>query len=185
MADRKKLVAASPQPCVHCPWRLANQGRQPDPHGFYTAASLHRLWNGLRTGNAPGMTCHPTDPQMDAFDGYEATAARERTHECAGALILELRELAVFEWFTRQVEAEVRAGVKLRGGEAYRRYRRARKGGLNRAALAELVWRLAVRMPGSIAIPALPLADPEVGHAPVPFDALVVSALETVARRPA
>lgn len=95
MASRKSVTKATLKPCKDCPWRASNFKRKPDPHKFYTLANLRRLWRGLRNGER--MTCHPTDPEMAEFEGYEKTADREVTHECAGALILVQRELMRFQ----------------------------------------------------------------------------------------
>lgn len=43
------------------------------------------------------MSCHPTDPRMAEFEGYEALAVRESTNECTGALIIVQREWMVFQ----------------------------------------------------------------------------------------
>jgi hypothetical protein len=94
---RRAIVTAAPRPCAQCPWRTRNQTRR-DRHGFYKLENLRRLWDGLRDGER--MTCHPTDPEMAEFDGYEATAGRERTRECAGALVLIQRELVRFQTAT-------------------------------------------------------------------------------------
>lgn len=165
--SRRKLVAANPRPCSACPWRLSNQGRKDDPHGFYTKANLKRLWDGLRSGEAPGMTCHPTDPEMAVYAGYEATADRPATAECAGSIVLLAREFKAFEALTREVDAEEAAGVKLRRGEALRRYRRARPRGMTREGLAELVFRIAVVMPGAVPIPRVVADDSDIGYPPL------------------
>lgn len=148
-----KIDGASPRACSACPWRLSNQGRPVDPHGFYTKANLKRLWDGLRTGEAPGMTCHPTDPRMAEWEGYEGTAARDETKVCTGHLLLLMREMRRFEKSVHEVEAEAAAGVKLRRGEAVRRYRRGRPAALTLEGLASLAWRLALRMPGDPDLP--------------------------------
>jgi hypothetical protein len=87
---RRALVRASPRPCAQCPWRTRNQSRR-DRHGFYRLENLRRLWEGLRDGER--MTCHPTDPDMAEFAGYEQTAGAQKTCECAGALVVIQREL--------------------------------------------------------------------------------------------
>lgn len=86
---------ACPVPCSSCPWRLANQGSKPDPHKFFVKSNLARLWRGLRDGAR--MSCHPTDPRMAEFAGYEALVDREVTHECAGALTIVQREFMKFQ----------------------------------------------------------------------------------------
>ena len=83
-------------PCGACPWRTANHGRR-HPDGWYTKANLRRLWAGLRTGVAPGMTCHPTDPNNPVPDGWRGVPADTVTRECAGAQLLVQREIRIFE----------------------------------------------------------------------------------------
>lgn len=78
--------------CSACPWRKSNQGK-PHPHGWYTQSNLDRLWRGLRTGEAPGMSCHPTDPRNEVPDGHRAAPDGSIMHECAGSLLLVQREL--------------------------------------------------------------------------------------------
>lgn len=91
MKDRRtEIDPPAESPCAACPWLTANH-RRPHPQGYYTDANRRRLWNGLRTGRAPGMTCHPTDPEN------QPVKAAQRTRECAGAVILALRELAACE----------------------------------------------------------------------------------------
>lgn len=74
--------------CQHCPWREANHGKR-TPWGFYTAANLRRLWNGIRRGNA--QSCHPTDA---SHPDHVAAGAKPgaKTKECAGSVILVYRE---------------------------------------------------------------------------------------------
>lgn len=83
--DRTEIDGPDPDPCRACPWLTANH-RRPHPDGWYTDANRRRLWNGLRTGEAPGMTCHPTDPVN------QPVGDNTRTRECAGAWILLARE---------------------------------------------------------------------------------------------
>lgn len=152
-----KLVANAPRACALCPWRISNQGT-PHPHGFYTVRNLDRLWNGLRTADAPGMTCHPTDPRMAEFSGYEATAEREETRECAGAIVLVVRELMRFQ-------AICLADPDRK--DALLAYRREQPKGLGRRAMADLVWRfIAGGTPVARAIQADSrlVNDPDVGY---------------------
>lgn len=164
--ERVKVVPALPLACAHCPWRISNQGKQ-HPHNFYAKSNLRRLWNGLRTGEAPGMSCHPTDPHMAEYEGYEATADREETHECAGSVILLAREFMRFQAITLDVEDETAAGATLRPQEALKRYRAeaGAKGALTRDAIAGLLWRLAVRTPLNLPfnLTKRGLNDPDVG----------------------
>jgi hypothetical protein len=83
-------------PCAQCPWRRSNQGR-PHPHGWYTRKNLRRLWNGLRTGEAPGMSCHPTDTDNEVPAGGKTVPEGMAKRECAGALLLVQRELKLLE----------------------------------------------------------------------------------------
>lgn len=104
---------ASPRPCAHCPWRVANQGKRHPGH-WYTKANLRRLWSGLRRGE--DMTCHPTDPEMDVPEGLPTVPETARTTVCTGALVLKQREFMRFQriveahedWSLRQVHAEYR-----------------------------------------------------------------------------
>lgn len=85
-------LPCAPKACVACPWRKANQGK-PHPHGWYDQSNLDRLWRGLRTGEAPGMTCHPTDTNNLVPEGHREPPESAVRHECTGALILVQREL--------------------------------------------------------------------------------------------
>ena len=89
-----KIAMANPQPCSECPWRIQNQEKE-HPHGFYDAKNLKRLWKAISDGYR--MSCHPTDPRMAEFAGYESCEQRETTHECAGALVLQQREVMLFQ----------------------------------------------------------------------------------------
>ncbi len=82
-------------PCANCPWLVTNHGRR-HPNGWFRASNRRRLWAGLRTGEAPGMTCHPTDPNNPVPDGHPKPSGDTEVRECAGALALlqlELRRL--------------------------------------------------------------------------------------------
>lgn len=130
VADRLGLLGPSARSaCAQCPWRLENQGKR-HRHGFYTKANLRRLWAGIRRGER--MTCHPTDPAMAEFEGYEGTAERELTHECVGALVLAQREVMRFQW---ACEAAAREGAR----DGYARYRRMFPRGLLREGFAVIV----------------------------------------------
>lgn len=89
-------MEAMKKPCQDCPWRKSNQGK-PHSHGWYTIQNRRRLWAGLRTGEAPGMTCHPTDPNNDVPDGHRTPPKGSQAKECAGALLLVQRELNRFQ----------------------------------------------------------------------------------------
>lgn len=169
MSTVSGIQGALPRPCSACPWRLSNQG-QPHPHDFYTAANLRRLWQGLRSGDAPGMTCHPTDARMAEFEGYEDTADRDEAHECQGALVLVMREVMRFQAITIAVDIEKEQGATLRRDEALRRYRAESPKGLTREGLGEWVWALMMQgTPLSRRITTTPAAllDAEVGYAPL------------------
>lgn len=160
MSDRKAFEPPNPKPCAHCPWRLSNAGR-PNQHGFYSPANLRRLWNGMRKGNR--MTCHPTDPHMSDFAGYEATAGREVTHECAGAAIMVQRELDMFQRCVQAAEAEGK-----RDGLA--RYKRLRgRLGMTREGLAYAVsvftmGHLPPPLGDGLATRRMELVEPDVGY---------------------
>lgn len=81
--------------CATCPWRKSNLGK-PHPNKWYTLANLRRLWNGLRWGKAPGMTCHGTDPRTDVR-GERPVENWTKVKECAGALLLVTREIKHLE----------------------------------------------------------------------------------------
>lgn len=158
--QRRTIQDALPQPCAHCPWRISNQGT-PHPHGFFDKANIRRLWDGLRKGDAPGMSCHPTDPRMAEFEGYEGTSDKTM-HECAGSLIVIARELARFKAHCYDVEREEADGAKFRHGEALRRYRRENRNGMTHEGLAEMAWMVAtgqIRLPGD----AARVNDPDIG----------------------
>lgn len=125
-----KVEPACPKACSSCPWRLANQGSKPDLHKFYSPSNLKRLWTGLRNGAR--MSCHPTDPRMAEFAGYEALADREITHECTGSLILVQREAMLFQKIAEE-NPESKKVLQL--------YRKQRPQGLTRDGLIALVNR--------------------------------------------
>lgn len=153
-----RVEPACPRPCVHCPWRLANQGSRPDPHKFYTPGNLARLWKGLRAGAR--MSCHPTDPRMAEFEGYEALADRAVTNECAGALVIVQRE-----WMVFQGMCEADPG----GKKTLQQYRRARPNGLLREGLIALMERA---MFGGTALNPVAMARPDLGDAEVGYAAV-------------
>lgn len=98
MNDTKPRTVArcAPRACAHCPWRASNQGKRHPGH-WYTLTNLRRLWTGLRTGEATGMTCHPTDPNNPVPDGCPSAPEGTETRECTGALLLVTRELKLVE----------------------------------------------------------------------------------------
>lgn len=157
-----KILPPTPRACAQCPWRLSNQGTR-HPHGFYTKANLKRLWNGLRSGKAPGMSCHPTDPRMAEFSGYEETADRERTYECAGSVILLLRETFRFQAICHEMDQQGRK-------DSLREYRRRMPQGLTKEGMGEIVWRLLAGgspLARELRASAAALDDLEIGYPPL------------------
>jgi hypothetical protein len=154
MPELTEVRPATGKACSKCPWRLANQG-QPHPHGFYTKANLRRLWAGIRRGAR--MSCHPTDPRMAEFEGYEKTAGVSCTHECSGALVLVQRELQRFK------DAAEAAGAAGGSSDGLQRYRREHPKGLTREGLAEHVMSMVMVLPGENAATAVDLNDTEIG----------------------
>lgn len=146
---------ACPVPCKFCPWRLANQGSKPDPHKFYTKGNLARLWKGLRAGAR--MSCHPTDPRMAEFEGYEALAERESTNECAGALVLVQREWMVFQGLCT---------ANPKSKKTLQLYREHRPNGLVREGLIAIMERglLGGTVLNPVAMARPDLGDKEVGY---------------------
>lgn len=162
MTVEAKVIPSTGHACAVCPWRLANQG-QSHPHGFYAKSNLRRLWTGLKDGER--MTCHPRDPRMAEFEGYEKTAASTATPECAGALTLIQRELAKFAHIANGVERERGAPA----GEALRRYRRTSPAAMTRAGLAAhaAAAMFASNPLTGQAAPRVALVNAEVGYPPL------------------
>lgn len=121
-AKPRTVSTCSPRACAHCPWRESNQGKRHPGH-YYTLANLKRLWNGLRSGEAPGMTCHPTDPNNPVPEGCPSVPDGVETRECTGALLLVTRELKLIE----------------KTGD-FKEYRRLRRAGLSREGIIH--WAL-------------------------------------------
>ena len=158
MTKQSSVKPANPKPCAACPWRLANQGRKDvaQPH-FYQPANLRRLWKGVRAGAR--MSCHPTDPRMSEWEGYEDCANREVTHECAGSLILQQREFMRFqEYVIAQPEAK--------RGSLFKLYRLESPNGMTLEGLRAMVARVMFGGTplGGIKMTALELGDPEIGY---------------------
>lgn len=86
MSDKK-----IPRVCATCPWRTANQGK-PHPAGWFRKSNLLRLWAGLRSGRAPGMICHSTDPKNVEYGG-DANVKPGHESECGGALYLLIENM--------------------------------------------------------------------------------------------
>jgi hypothetical protein len=153
-ASNVEVKPACPKPCSSCPWRLANQGSKPDPHKFYAKANLARLWKGLRDGAR--MSCHPTDPRMAEFAGYEALADREIMHECAGALTLQQREFMKFQAIDG-------------GRRSLQIYKRENPKGLTRYGLIALLER--ATFGGSI-LDRVAMARPDLGDVEIGYPLL-------------
>jgi hypothetical protein len=163
-AERKEFAPCNPKACAQCPWRIANHGR-PHPHGFYRLSNLRRLWNGLRRGAR--MSCHPTDPTMAEFEGYERTAARAVTYECTGAVVLIQREMTRFQQLAKE---SVAAGDSPpRGLQLYRAASGTRA--LTREGLAEHAWTMLTGgglFGQKLKMGQPDLSDPEIGHPDLP-----------------
>lgn len=155
-----KVVPACPKPCAACPWRLANQGAD-HPHRFYTPGNLARLWRGLRNGSR--MSCHPTDPRMAEFEGYEQTAGQEKTAECAGALVVQQREFMLFQ-------GVIRRDPKCRALQVYAALRPRAKA-MTRSGLVAMMERhvFSGTVLGGVAMTTPDLGDQEVGYPVLPW----------------
>lgn len=88
------ISPAKPRPCATCPWRTANHGK-PHPDGWYTKRNRARLWAQLRRGEM--MSCHKTDPANPVPSGVKPVPYGTEVHECAGALVLQQREIMNFQ----------------------------------------------------------------------------------------
>lgn len=97
-------MEAMVSPCAHCPWRKSNRGKR-HPDGWYSKQNLRRLWAGLRSGDAPGMTCHPTDLRNPLPKGSKPVPDGTVARECAGALLLVTRELREVERLDKEDRA--------------------------------------------------------------------------------
>lgn len=140
--------------CAHCPWRRSNQGK-PHPDGWYTKKNLRRLWAGLRSGEAPGMTCHPTDPNNPVPEGTKPVPADVETRECYGALLLVARELRVVD----QLE---KAGV---GRGLYAAYHQMRPRGFTKRGAFS--WACRAVAPALAEMPPMPttfVEDEDIQH---------------------
>lgn len=85
--------------CATCPWRLSNQGKR-HPAGWYRIANLRRLWNGIRSGDAPGMVCHSTDPKSADYGSTKAVPETAKRGECGGALLIIFRHMEALQQMT-------------------------------------------------------------------------------------
>ena len=116
------MSAVKPAPvvgvCATCPWRREHHGK-PHPAGWYTLANLRRLWNGIRSGAAPGMVCHSTDPASAQYGSTKPVPETATPRECGGALALMYRETK-----------------RLGDAASYKEYRAGRKFPMSRPALS-------------------------------------------------
>lgn len=139
--------------CSDCPWRKSNQGRR-HPDGWFSQKNLQRLWAGLRSGAAPGMTCHPTHPKVEAPDGsVNFLEHGEKTQECYGALLLVQRELRLIEKLDPKHKPHT-----------FKAYRRLRPRGLTTRGF--MLWLERVVFAGRLGTPAMPEVeeDPDVAY---------------------
>lgn len=139
ITTRPAAREAALSPCAGCPWRTANHGKR-HPDGWYTKANLRRLWTGLRTGEAPGMSCHPTDPNNPVSEAAQAAGYKEapdhaEVRECAGSVILQAREL-----------------MKFQAAGTFTEYRRDNPGAMTREALFAFGMRAAGAAFGGIPV---------------------------------
>lgn len=86
---------ACPRPCKECPWLTENHGK-PHADGWYTKKNRSRLWNGgLKHGDS--MSCHKTDPNNPVPEGTQPVPEGTPVHECTGALVLQQKEIMLFQ----------------------------------------------------------------------------------------
>lgn len=155
MSERPIIEAKHTKACNACPWRRSNQGKRTSG-GWYSRANLQRLWNGLRTSKAPGMTCHPTDPRNPPSDSGVQAKPEAETQECYGALLLIAREVSLGS-----------ALADKHGKDAFKLYRFARPKGLTRAGMSHWVLRFAFNAPqltGLAALPTVFTEDSDIQH---------------------
>lgn len=134
MENKGSSVAGSqpacPRPCKECPWLTANHGK-PHLDNWYTEKNRRRLWAKLKRGDS--MSCHKTDPENPVPKGVEPVPSGTPVHECTGALILQQREVMLFQKHCEEAEA---AGAK----DGFKRYKVA-GGAMTRGTLAYIVQR--------------------------------------------
>lgn len=150
----RKVSPAAPNPCSACPWRLTNHGK-PHPDGWYTKRNRARLWSKLRTGE--NMSCHPTDPTNPVPAGHACAPEGAQTLECAGALVLQQRELMRFQAVAKEFDAGTLKG------RAFAFYRKLYPGGMTLAGLGSLVQRAVFGGVFGVAM-SRPDLRAEVGH---------------------
>ena len=162
------VAPAAETPCAECPWRTKNQGKR-HPDGWYSRANLKRLWNKLRRGEM--MSCHPTDPRNPVSDKALAGGsikAKEgaQVRECAGALILQQRELMIYQEVAHQHENDPQQSMPA--------YRQARPRGLTKDGFQAMIERYLVGgsvMGGGKPVMHTPdLNNAEVSHPELPWE---------------
>lgn len=142
---------ACPRPCSQCPWLTANHGK-PHPDGWYTKKNRTRLWNGgLRHGDE--MSCHKTDPHNPVPEGVKPVPLDTVIHECTGALILQQREVMLFQRCSDEAQA---AGTK----DTFKRYKAA-GGTMTKLGLGYLVQRVVL---GGTPLGGLAMSRPDLNE---------------------
>jgi hypothetical protein len=105
--------------CATCPWRKKLQGTK-HPAGWYKLANIKRLWNGIRTGNAPGMVCHASDPGSVDYGSTKVVPEGTEKRECAGALQLIFTEINILNGHpTIKAYGKTRKSPMTRAGVLY------------------------------------------------------------------
>jgi hypothetical protein len=79
----------------------------------------------MRTGQAPGMVCHSTDPENVTYGGDKILKPDNKKQECIGLNILIQKELNILQTY-----------------KDFRQYRRDRPHGFTRPGLAVWVERI-------------------------------------------
>ena len=119
----KSTPKTTASPCEQCPWRVANHGKR-HPGGFYRKDNLRRLWNQVRKGGRI-QSCHPTDPSHADHREYAGAKPDSKPLECAGSVILVLRELR----YADTLDGDTTAGrLSVTDGKRYLAETRQRKG---------------------------------------------------------
>jgi hypothetical protein len=97
---------------------------------------------------------------MAEFEGYEALADREVTHECAGALVLVQREWMAFQELA-QANPKGQRGLQL--------YRKQRPNGMTREGLIALMERALL---GGTVLNPVAMARPNLGDKEIGYPAI-------------
>jgi hypothetical protein len=106
------------------------------------------------------MSCHPTDPRMASFEGYEALADREVTNECTGALVIVQREFMVFQ---NICQADPKSKTSLQ------QYRKQRPNGMTRDGLIAIVERSIF---GGSSLNPIAMSRPNLGDEEIGYSAI-------------